>query len=83
MPIYLIRNIDTNDQRLVRAPNAPQAVRHVARSTLTRSTLTAEIASQEQLVALLTDTPPVAVEDVKQDDDRDAQPLFDGQGAAA
>lgn len=78
MPIYLICNIDTNDQRLVRAPNAPQAVRHVARSTLT-----AEVASQEQLVALLTDTPPVAVEDVKQDDDRDAQPLFDGQGAAA
>lgn len=58
MPIYLIRNAETNEPRLVRAPNAPNAVRYVARTMLT-----AEVASQEQLVMLLTLDEPIPVED--------------------
>lgn len=47
--IYLVRNEDTGDERLIRAANSVQARNHAARDTLTVS-----VAKQEQLVALLT-----------------------------
>lgn len=57
--IYLVRNVDTGDERLIRAANAAQARNHAARDTLS-----VEVASQDQLVALLTEADvPVRIED--------------------
>lgn len=50
--------------RLVRAPNRAQAVAHVARSTISVS-----VATQDELVRLLSHG--AAVEDIKQDDTAD------------
>lgn len=56
--LYLIRNTDTGEERLVRAPNAARALAHI-----TRTSYTATVASQEQLVALLTGEAPAEIED--------------------
>ena len=56
--IYLVRNTDTGEERLVRAPSAARALAH-----LVRTSYMAEVASQEQLVALLTAIEPVEIED--------------------
>ena len=47
--IYLVRNTDTGDERLIRATNAAQARNHAARDTLAVA-----VATQDELVALLT-----------------------------
>lgn len=47
--IYLVRNTNTGDERLIRAANASQARNHAARDTLAVA-----VATQDQLVALLT-----------------------------
>lgn len=46
--IYLVTNRADSSQRLVRAANQAQAVRHVARDTIT-----AAVAAQETLVEML------------------------------
>lgn len=56
--LYLIRNTDTGEERLVRAPNAARALAHI-----TRTSYTATVASQEQLVALLTGEDRIEIED--------------------
>ncbi|MCE2661155.1 MAG: hypothetical protein LW854_23495 [Rubrivivax sp.] len=56
--IYLVRNTETGDERLIRAANAAQARNHAARETFGVA-----VASQEQLVALLTGDTPAPVED--------------------
>lgn len=56
--IYLVRNADTGDERLIRAANVAQARNHAARDTLLVG-----VASQEQLVALLTGDAPAKVEE--------------------
>lgn len=56
--IYLVRNTDTAEERLVRAVNAPRALAHIVRTSYS-----AEVASQEQLVALLTGDDRVQIED--------------------
>ena len=56
--IYLVRNADTGEERLVRAQNAARALAHIVRTSSG-----AEVATQEQLVALLTAIEPVEVED--------------------
>ncbi len=56
--IYLIRNTETAEERLVRAPNAARALAHIVRTTYT-----SEVATQEQIVALLTGEQPPAIED--------------------
>ena len=43
MPTYLIRNTDTGDERLVRADNQAQALRHI-----TRTTYSVEVATVDQ-----------------------------------
>lgn len=55
--IYLIRNPIDGTERLVRAANQSQARAHCARE------LEVAVASQDQIVAMLTGDPPVAVED--------------------
>jgi hypothetical protein len=77
--IYLVRNTDTGDERLVRAPNVARALAHIVRVSYT-----CEVASQEQLVALLTGSDPTEVEDaLTRDDDAPAAsaappaPLFE------
>jgi hypothetical protein len=57
MPTYLIRNTDTGDERLVRADNQAQALRHI-----TRTSYSVEVATVDQVVALLTAEPPYRVE---------------------
>lgn len=57
MPTYLIRNTGTGDERLVRADNQAQALRHI-----TRTTYSVEVSSVDQVVALLTAEPPYRVE---------------------
>ena len=57
MPTYLIRNTDTGDERLVRADNQAQALRHI-----TRTTYSVEVATVDQVAALLTAEPPYRVE---------------------
>lgn len=47
--IYIVRNEDTGDERLIRAANVAQARNHAARDTLKVA-----VATQDQLVALLT-----------------------------
>lgn len=47
--IYLVRNEDTGEERLIRAANSVQARNHAARDTLKVA-----VATQDQLVALLT-----------------------------
>jgi len=56
--IYLVRNTDTAEERLVRATNAPRALAHIVRTSYV-----AEVASQDQLVALLTGDNRVEIED--------------------
>ena len=56
--IYLVCNADTGDERLIRAANVVQARNHAARDTLIVA-----VASQDQLVALLTGDKPPAVEE--------------------
>ncbi len=56
--IYLVHNAATGTQRLIRAVNVAQARNHAARDTLAVA-----VATQEQLVALLTGEAGVAVED--------------------
>lgn len=56
--IYLVHNAATGTQRLIRASNTYQARNHAARDTLA-----VQVATQEQLVALLTGHARVAVED--------------------
>lgn len=55
--IYLVRDPDTGEERLVRAINAHRARSHIA------AALEVTVASQDQLVALLTGETPVLVED--------------------
>lgn len=62
--IYLVRNADTGEERLVRAQNAARALAHIVRTSYS-----AEVATQEQLVALLTAIEPVEVEDAGAADD--------------
>ena len=62
--IYLVRNSDTGEERLVRAQNAARALAHIVRTSYS-----AEVATQEQLVALLTAIQPVEVEDAGAADD--------------
>ena len=57
MPTYLIRNTDTGDERLVRADNQAQALRHI-----TRTSYSVEVATVDQAIALLTAEPPYRVE---------------------
>jgi hypothetical protein len=68
--IYLVRNTDTGDERLVRAPNVARALAHIVRVSYT-----CEVATQEQLVALLTTADPTEVEDALA---RDDEPTADG-----
>lgn len=56
--IYLVRNKDTAEERLVRATNAPRALAHIVKTSYA-----AEVASQDQLVALLTGDDRVEIED--------------------
>lgn len=56
--IYLVHNAATGTQRLIRACNVYQARNHAARDTLAVA-----VATQEQLVALLTGDSRVPVED--------------------
>ena len=56
--IYLVRHVDTGCERLIRANTAAQARNHAARDTIE-----VDVASQEQLVALLTGENNVPVED--------------------
>lgn len=56
--IYLVRNKDTAEERLVRATNAPRALAHIVKTSYA-----AEVASQDQLVALLTADHRVEIED--------------------
>lgn len=66
--IYLVRNSDTGEERLVRAQNAARALAHIVRTSYS-----AEVANQEQLVSLLTGIEPVKVEDTgTAEDDPDA-----------
>ena len=60
--IYILRNAETGVERLVRASNATQARAHVARDTFSIS-----VASQDQLVALLTAEDPPEVETAGED----------------
>lgn len=55
--IYLVRDPDTGEERLVRAVNAHRARSHVA------AALEVTVATQDQLVALLTGDDRVAIED--------------------
>lgn len=55
--IYLIRNTETGEERLVRAPRRAAAMKHVMKP------LTITPATPEQLVALLTGREPITVED--------------------
>ncbi|HWS75059.1 MAG TPA: hypothetical protein VN324_07955 [Quisquiliibacterium sp.] len=64
----MIRNTDTGEERLVRAPNAARALAHI-----TRTSYTAEVASQEQLVALLTGEAPAEIEDATREPSAEAQ----------
>jgi hypothetical protein len=66
--IYLIRDTETEVQRLVRANNKAAALRFVMKP------LTIAAATPEQLVALLTGAEPVKVEDAEDDDTADDAP---------
>lgn len=52
--IYLVTDVETNKNRLIRAGNQAQAIRHVAQ---TRFDI--EVAGQDDLVSLLTSGIPV------------------------
>ena len=67
--IYLVRNTDTGAERLIRAATVAQARNHAARDTLEVS-----VATQDQLVALLTGLDTVAVEDAAE---RETEPIPD------
>lgn len=56
--IYLVRNSETGAERLIRAVNVAQSRNHAARDTLAVA-----VATQEQLVSLLTGDERVAVEE--------------------
>lgn len=84
--IYLVRNTDTGAERLIRAGNVAQARNHAARDTLDVS-----VATQDQLVNLLTGAEPIEVEDASQAADeaeastpaaRNSQPLWPAKEAA-
>lgn len=62
--IYLTRHIDTGAERLIRAANASQARNHAARDSIEVS-----VATQDQLVALLTGDSNVPIEEAGQDID--------------
>ena len=66
--IYLVRHADSGTERLIRATNAAQARNHAARDSIA-----VEVASQEQLVAMLTSTEPARIEDASQRDDEPEQ----------
>jgi len=61
--IYLVRHTDTGTERLIRAVNAAQARNHAARDTIDVT-----VATQDQLVAMLTGGEPVAVEEAQRRD---------------
>ena len=67
--IYLVRAVDTGAERLIRAATVAQARNHAARDTLEVS-----VATQDQLVALLTGLDTVAVEDASE---RETEPITD------
>ena len=68
--IYIVRHTDTGAERLIRATTAAQARNHAARDTIE-----VDVASQEQLVSLLTGAEPVRIEDATQrDDDTESAP---------
>lgn len=75
--IYAIRNTDTGEERLVRAPNAARALAHI-----TRTSYTAEVASQEQLVALLTGENRIEIEDATAQAEPEPEPAEDERRAA-
>ena len=76
--IYLVRHADSGTERLIRASTAAQARNHAARDTIA-----VDVASQDQLVALLTAAEPARIEDASQrDDEPEAPPLFQGAEAA-
>lgn len=66
--IYLVRHTDTGAERLVRAANAVQARNHAARDTID-----VNVATQDQLVALLTSGTTVAVEEAQRKDEDTTQ----------
>ncbi len=77
--IYLVRHTDTGAERLIRASTAAQARNHAARDTIA-----VDVASQDQLVALLTAAEPARIEDASQrDDEPEAPHLFSVQSEAA
>lgn len=61
--IYLVRDVDTGIERLIRAVSPAQARAHAARDVFEVS-----VATQDQLVALLTAEIPAAVEEAGQDE---------------
>lgn len=66
--IYLVRHADSGNERLIRATNAAQARNHAARDSIA-----VEVASQEQLVAMLTSAEPARIEDASRRDDEPEQ----------
>jgi hypothetical protein len=68
--IYLVRHSDTGCERLIRASTAAQARNHAARDSIE-----VDVASQEQLVALLTGESIVPIEDASlRDAEAEAEP---------
>lgn len=65
--IYLTRHVDTGAERLIRAANASQARNHAARDSIEVS-----VATQDQLVALLTGVDVVPIEEAGHDIDTPA-----------
>lgn len=65
--IYIVRHTDTGAERLIRATTAAQARNHAARDTIE-----VDVASQEQLVSLLTGAEPARIEDATHDSVVDA-----------
>ena len=78
MPHYVIRNTETGEERLVRADNQAQALRHI-----TRTTYSVEVATVDQAVALLTAEPPYRVEVAGIDPEPVATPVPDLLSAPA
>lgn len=56
--VYLVRNVETGTKQLIRAINASQARNHASRDTFT-----VVVASQDQLIALLSGEDRLTVED--------------------
>ena len=64
--IYLVTDAETKKQRLIRATNQPQAVRHAARNKFS-----VEVASQDTLVSLV--VTGCQVEEAGADDSQEPQ----------